>query len=182
MKPFKVLSRKQLIDSPFCPIEKQIVELPSGKTTEWYINLNEGAVLVMPILKKGEILLQRNYKHGSGEVVTEFCAGMIDKGETPLKAAIRELKEETGFTASKFEEVRALFSNPTGSKMQYHYVVALEAKKFAEPQLEEAEQIEIFTVPNIEAAKKLLLNSETKTTAGSVAGIFILENFLTSTA
>ena len=179
MKPFEIISREVLIDSPFCPIEKQIVRLPNGKTCEWFVNTNKGAVIVMPILKNGEILLQKNYKHGCGEVIVEFCAGMIDPKETPKDTAKRELREETGYTARKFELLKPLFNNPTGSQMRYHYVVALEAQKTHTPTLEEAEQVETFTVKNIKAAKKFLLDPKTKTTTGSIAGILLLENFLT---
>ncbi len=179
MKPFKILSRKTLIESPFCPIEKQIVELPNGNTAEWFVNLNEGAVIIIPILKNGEILLQKNYKHGSGQVVTEFSAGMIDKGEEPREAAKRELLEETGFTAPVFHPLGKIYSNPTGSRMQYHYFLAENAEKTHEPELEDAEQIETFTVKNLEALKMLLLDPESKSTAATLGGIMFLENFLT---
>lgn len=179
MKPFKIISRETLVDNPFCPIEKQIVELPNGKTCEWFVNTNKGAVIVMPILKNGEILLQKNYKHGCGKVIIEFCAGMIDPGETPEISAPRELKEETGYTAESFTEIRAPYSNPTGSQMQYHYVIALNAQKTHEPELEDAEQVETFTVKNIEEAKNFLLDPKTITTSGTIAGVLLLENFLT---
>ena len=110
MKKFKVLSRKVLIDSPFCPVEKQVVELPDGQTCDWYLNTSNDAVIVVPFLETGEVLLQRGYKHGSGEVITEFCAGLIDDGETPLETAKRELLEETGY-AGNLKQSGEIFAN-----------------------------------------------------------------------
>ncbi len=172
MKPFKILSRETLIDSPFCPIEKQIVELPNGKTTEWFVNLNKGAVIVIPILENGEILLQKNYKHGCGQVILEFCAGMIDEGETPEQAAKRELLEETGYASPQFIKLKSIFNDPSGSKMQYHYFLAKNASKTQEPELEDAEQIEPFTIKNLETLKTFLTHPDTKTTSATVGGAF----------
>lgn len=178
MKPFKILSTETLIDSPFCPIEKQIVELPNGTTAEWFINTNQAAVIIIPLLKNDEILLQKNYKHGSGQVITEFCAGMVDPGESNLEAAKRELLEETGYTSPHWSFIGSVYSNPTGSRMQYYYYVAEEAEATHPPELEDAEQIEPFIVKNISALKTLLLNPEAKSTAGTTAGVLFLENFL----
>lgn len=177
MKPFKILSKETLIDSPFCPIEKQIVELPNGGTAEWFINTNEAAVIVIPILKNGEILLQENYKHGSGQVVTEFCAGMVDEGESHLEAAKRELKEETGYSSQKWTPIGSVYSNPTGSRMQYYYFAAENAEKTQAAELEAAEQIETFTVKDLGALKTLLINPETKSTGATLSGMFFLDNF-----
>ncbi len=75
MKKFKILSRELVLDNQYLPVEKQIVELPNGKTTTWFVALVSDAVIIVPQLKNGKFLLQENYKHGSGEVVTEFVLG-----------------------------------------------------------------------------------------------------------
>lgn len=176
MKPYKVLSQERLVDSTFCRIEKQLVELPDGSTADWYVSLNTDAVIVIPILKDGSVILQKQYKHGGGEIVTEFCAGMVDEGETPEEAARRELFEETGYTAEKFKHLKTVFSNPTGSRMRYHYFLAEETKKNGEAQLEPAEQIELLILPSLKAAREHLLKPETLTTAGMIGAISLIKN------
>ncbi len=180
MKKFKVLSRKVLIDSPFCPVEKQVVELPDGQTCDWYLNTSNDAVIVVPFLETGEVLLQRGYKHGSGEVITEFCAGLIDDGETPLETAKRELLEETGY-AGNLKQSGEIFANATGSTMKYHFFIADGCRKVADQKLDKAEQIECFTVKNIIEAQKLLSTSDVKTTAATMAvfGFIRMDNYVT---
>jgi 8-oxo-dGTP pyrophosphatase MutT (NUDIX family) len=176
MKPYKVLSQERLVDSPFCRIEKQLVELPDGSTADWYVSLNTDAVIVIPVMADGSVILQEQYKHGGGEIVTEFCAGMVDEGETPVQAAARELHEETGYTAETFTHLKTVFSNPTGSRMKYHYFLAKNAELTSKPNLEPAEQIKLLILPNIKAAREHLLKPETLTTAGMIGALSLVEN------
>jgi len=176
MKPFKVLNQERLIDSPFCRIEKQLVELPDGSTADWYVSLNTDAVIVIPVLKDGSVILQQQYKHGGGEVVTEFCAGMVDEGETPSQAAARELQEETGYTAEEFIHLKTVYSNPTGSRMKYHYFLAKNAEITEKPSLEPAEQIVLIKLPSLKATRAYLLKPETLTTAGMIGALSLVEN------
>lgn len=174
MKPFKVLDRAKVVDSPYCQIEKQRVVLPDGSEGDWYVSLNRDAVIVIPVLKDGSILLQKQYKHGGGEVVIEFCAGLVDEGEEPIDAAARELQEETGYTAPQFEHLHTVFSNPTGSRMRYHYFLAKDAELTAETNFDAAEQIELLMVPSLDAAKALLMDKNTPTTAGMLGALSLI--------
>lgn len=101
--PFKILQTDRIVNEPFCRIDKQKVQFPDNSLGDWFVHVSNNAVIVLPLLSDGKILLQNNYKHGGGKVVTEFCAGVIDDGETPEQAAQRELSEETGFAAESFE-------------------------------------------------------------------------------
>ncbi len=177
MKPFKILSREILFDSPYCPLEKHVVLLPNGKKTEWFVNTSGDAVIVIPVLKSGKILLQKNYKHGCRSIVTEFCAGFIDKGETPRAAALRELMEETGYTGVP-HKVAEIFVNPTGSIMKYHYFLVTDCVKSGKQKLESAEQITLFLVPDFKKACQILTNPKTKTSVPAIAGLLYLEKFL----
>jgi 8-oxo-dGTP pyrophosphatase MutT (NUDIX family) len=149
MQKFKIISKKLVLDSPWMPVEEQIVELPNGKQATWMVNQSSDAVIVIPQLKTREFLIQKNYKHGSGEFITEFCAGMIDNGELAKDAAKRELLEETGYQAEDLIYLGKTFANPTGSIMKYHFFFAKNCEKIQDPELEDAEQIEVFTVKNL---------------------------------
>ena len=177
MKKFIIISRKTLINSPYCPIEKQIVKLPQGKICEWFVNTSNDAIVVIPILKTGEILLQKNYKHGSQEIITEFCAGLVDDNETPKKAVKRELEEETGYISQKIIKLGEVFANPTGSTMKYHFFLAKNCEIIGKLNLDSSEQIETFTVSNIDEAIKILTNPKTKTSTASISALTFIKFF-----
>ena len=176
MKKFKILSRETLIESPYCPVEKQIVEFPNGERGEWFVNTSADAVIVIPVTVAGKIILQKSYKHGGGAEVVEFCAGMIDEGETPIEAAVRELQEETGYRSADVKKIGEVFSNPTGSTMKYHFFLARNCVKNGEQKLDLSEQIEVFLVENWEGAKDVLLNQDTQTSSATMAGVGFMEN------
>ncbi len=174
---YKVLSRTPLITSPYCPVEKQVVVLPDGSEADWYVNTSADAVVVIPFLPSGEILLQRIYKHGSGTVITEFCAGLVDEGEVPVDAAQRELREETGHEGTLIN-IGSCFANPTGSTMKYHFFVAQNCAKVGDQQLDPAEEIELFTVADLSEARSVFRNKSVFTSAATLAAIGLCDDFL----
>jgi ADP-ribose pyrophosphatase len=173
MKPFYILHKELCCDNPWIPVEKQRVRLPNGSESDWYVTVGKNVVITIPILDKGGILLQRAYKHGCGEIVHEFCAGIIENGEEPEAAAKRELLEETGYTAKQWKQLGQFYSNPTGSQSVYHVFLATGCQKVADPQLDEAEQIENFSVPDVSSIQEVLFHPENKTSSATLSALFI---------
>ena len=176
MQPFRILSSTFIIDEPYCRIEKQRVVFPDGTEGDWFIKRNNDAVIVLPMDADGRVLLQRCYKHGCGEVVTEFCAGLIDDGETPAEAAHRELTEETGLTAETMEKIGSCFASPTGVDMSYHFFIAHNCGETGIQNLESAEQIETFWVDGLDKAKEILTAPDTQTGTPSLALLSFLSD------
>lgn len=171
MKKFEILSRHLHCDNPWIPVEKQRVRLPNGSETDWYVTVGKNVVVTIPVLENGEILLQRAYKHGCQKVVLEFCAGIIEDGEAPEVAAKRELLEESGYSAKHWKNLGSFFSNPTGSASVYDVFLATGCQKVAEPQLDDAEQIENFSVPDIQAVQKMLFDPDTRTSSATLSAL-----------
>lgn len=73
--------------------------LPSGKMGSYYYHHSEGGVFIVPVLQGGNVLLLRQYRYLLGRESIEFPGGGVGRGEIPRVAAVRELKEETGFSA-----------------------------------------------------------------------------------
>jgi len=72
-----------------------------------------GSVVVLPVLPDGRIVMIRQYRHASADTLfVELVAGRIDAGESPKKAAARELIEETGYRAEKFSVFLDVFPTP----------------------------------------------------------------------
>jgi ADP-ribose pyrophosphatase len=89
----------------FLAVQCDRVCLPDGKlTTREYIR-HPGAVVILPLLDDGSVLLERQFRYPLERVFIEFPAGKIDAGEDALACAKRELREETGYTASDWQFV-----------------------------------------------------------------------------
>ena len=98
MKPWKLLSSEFLVDAPWLKVAKETCELPNGKVIDDFYTLwQPDWVLVLARTKEGKWVMTEQYRHGTGKIALEFPAGIIDKGETPKEAAIRELQEECGY-------------------------------------------------------------------------------------
>lgn len=178
MKPFKIRSKEVLIDSIYMPVEKQIVEFPNGEVGEWFVNTHGDAVIVLAKTKEGQFILERCYKHGCQSIVVEFCAGMIDPGETPEQAAKREFREETGYRCGTLKKVGEVYANPTGSQMKYHFFIATECEYDGPQQLEGAEQIEVLKLDSIEAVEALVFDNDQNPACIGPAGVAYLRRYL----
>jgi ADP-ribose pyrophosphatase len=86
----------------FLTLKCDTVALPDGKhATREYVQ-HPGAVMVIPLFDDGRVLMERQYRYPLARVMTEFPAGKLDPQEGALACAIRELKEETGYTAREY--------------------------------------------------------------------------------
>ena len=86
----------------FLTVKLDTVRLPhGGQATREYV-LHPGAVVVIGLLADGRVLLERQFRYPVGQVMTEFPAGKLDAGESPLLCAQRELLEETGYSAREW--------------------------------------------------------------------------------
>jgi len=96
------LASEVLLDGSFLHVRRDTVALPDGhRVTREYVR-HPGAVAVIPLLDDGRLLLERQYRHPLGQVILEFPAGKIDPGEDTFACAVRELQEETGYTAREW--------------------------------------------------------------------------------
>jgi len=88
------------------------VELPDGsQATREYI-VHPGAVMVVPVLDDGRLLMERQFRYPVGKVLLEFPAGKLDPGESVQTCAQRELAEETGYRASEWARAGVLNNAP----------------------------------------------------------------------
>jgi ADP-ribose pyrophosphatase len=94
------ISSQLVYQGDFLCVKHDVVLLPNGETTTREHIIHPGAVVIIPILDNGDVLLERQYRYPLGQVFIEFPAGKLEAGEAPLDCGKRELLEETGYTAT----------------------------------------------------------------------------------
>lgn len=97
-----------LVQGSFLQMRRDTVRLPDGALASREYVVHPGAVVIIPLLDDGRVLLERQFRYPVDRVMTEFPAGKLDPGEDPLACARRELLEETGYTAGQWAYAGAL--------------------------------------------------------------------------
>ena len=130
--------------------------LPDG--TECYREVCEhpGGVGVLPITKEGEVILVRQFRYPYGETLLEIPAGKLDHGpdEDPAGCAVRELKEETGFTAGRMVALGKSYPSPGFLTEILHAYCALDLVP-GESQPDEGEFVEVVRLPIREVERQI---------------------------
>jgi ADP-ribose pyrophosphatase len=112
MKPATVIASKMMFRGPVFGVRRDRVREPGGIEVTRDVVTHTGSVVLLPVFPNGDILLIRQYRHAAKCSLWELVAGRIEPGETPLAAARRELREETGFTARRFRRLFSAFPTP----------------------------------------------------------------------
>ncbi|MCV2355911.1 NUDIX hydrolase [Paucibacter sp. B2R-40] len=102
------LQSASVYQGSFLKVKRDIVRLPDGSEASREYIVHPGAVMIVPILDDGRLLLERQYRYPMGRVMLEFPAGKLDAGELPLRCAQRELLEETGYSATHWAHAGVL--------------------------------------------------------------------------
>ncbi len=97
---------EEILRGHFLHAFRDTVRLPNGRTSKREYFVHPGAVMVIPVMElpdgRTQLVMERQYRYPVGQVMVEFPAGKIDPGEDTWLTAQRELREETGYTASEW--------------------------------------------------------------------------------
>ena len=158
---------EQVFQGRLLDVRRDTVRLPDGgEATREYIKHN-GAVMVVPILDDGRLVMERQWRYPVGQVMLEFPAGKIDPGEGPFATAKRELLEETGYRAAEWARIgvirNAIAYSSEAIEVWFARGLSLEAAK-----LDEGEFLEVTTlsVDELDALAASGQVSDTKTLFG----------------
>lgn len=157
MKPWKLLSSEYLVNAPWLKVAKEKCELPNGKVIDDFYTLwQPDWVLILARTTDGMWVMTEQYRHGTGKIELEFPAGIIDKGETPMQAAVRELQEECGY--SQGTEVKYLGSfpvNPDRHRGRFHVVFIDNVVKSGSTHFDATEDIYSSVMSDADLQKKM---------------------------
>jgi ADP-ribose pyrophosphatase len=171
----KILNSKIVFRGKVFGVRRDEVKEPGGVHATREVITHPGSVVVLPVFPDGRILMVRQYRHAARQYLWELVAGRIDHGETVKHAAARELKEETGYRASRYRELLNFFPTPgfLEERMRLFLAEGLKAGT-AEP---EADEKIISHAYRSNELKTMIKRGELKD-GKSIAGILFYLTFL----
>ena len=128
----------------------------TGKKHDFYIIESNDWVNIIPLTADHEVVMIRQYRHGSREVTLEIPGGLVEAGDTPKKAAARELSEETGYQAKKWVKIGVVNPNPALFNNHCYTFLADDIEKVSEPKPDQTEDIEVVLIPLADIPKLIL--------------------------
>ena len=108
----KIISSKEVLKNKLFRIVDEVATDPSGFQIHRFIVRHPGSAVMMPVDEKERILLVKQFRLPAERDLWELPAGRLDPNESPLKAAKRELREETGLTAKKWVKLASFWASP----------------------------------------------------------------------
>jgi len=169
------IASEEILKGRFLHAFRDTVRLPDGGTATREYVVHPGAVMMIPILEDGRLVMERQYRYPMGRVMVEFPAGKLDGPEDVLVCAKRELLEETGYTAAEW--VRAGQLHPVISySTEFIDIWFCRGLTKSQAKLDDEEFLEVFTATPQQVFD--WCRDGTITDSKTLIGAFWLQNIL----
>lgn len=173
LAPWEVLEERVVYSAgPWFSVLHQRVRLPNGRVIEGYHQVRmPRTVIILPYTPDRRILMLRNYKHGFGRVCLTFPGGILEDGESPLAGAKRELREETGYTAPRWEFLGSFIPHANYGCGRSHLFIARDARPDQPPQSGDLEDIRVELLARSQVIAALNRGEIVSLTAAAILGL-----------
>ncbi len=168
------LESLQVYRGAFLDVRCDQVRLPDGKVAQREYVIHPGAVMVVPLLPDGRLLMERQWRYPMGRAILEFPAGKLEAGEPVLECAIRELIEETGYRAAEWARA-GLLNNAIAYSNEAIEVWFARGLVAGERQLDAGEFLDLCSA-SVEELEALAQRGEL-TDAKTLIGLLWLQNW-----
>ena len=163
----KVISSKELLQTKIFTVVEEVATDPSGFEIKRAIVRHSGSAVMMAVDEKDRILLVKQFRLPAGKELWELPAGRLDPGESPLQAAKRELREETGYRAKTWVKLASFWASPgyVEEKMTIFLATGLTAGE-QEPMDDERIEMQWFSKKELSEAIRAGKIADAKTMIG----------------
>lgn len=172
---WKTLKSRVVFDNPWIRVMEDRVISPTGSQHDYgHVHFKNKAIAIVPLDDAGNTWLVGQDRFTLGEYSWEVPMGGSDDGEEPLDTAIRELREETGLTAGRFEQVMRLHTSNSITDEEGFVFVASDLTE-GEPDFDEEEDLAIRKLP-LDEAVEMVRRGEITDAMSAAALLFIATN------
>lgn len=168
------ISSKNIFKGEIVSLFLDKVKLPNKKIAAREKVSHPGAVGIVPVNKSKEIILIKQYRYPVGDVLVEIPAGKLDKNETPLSCARRELEEEIGAVGGKLIHLSTFHTSPGFCDEVLYLYLSIDFDE-KENNLDDDEFLQIFKV-KLEEGVELVKNKKIKD-AKTIIGILMAKDY-----
>lgn len=162
----KTIKSERIYEGKILNLRKDTVTVITGQSEREIVEHRGGAVIV-PLTKDNKVIMVKQFRKPAERVVLEVPAGKIDPGEEPLTTAVRELREETGFTADKIKFLTKMYPS-VGYSEEILYIYLCKGLTPGETDPDENEALDIEAVP-LDDIYNMIMNGEIEDAKTQVA-------------
>jgi ADP-ribose pyrophosphatase len=138
----KIISSQEVLKNKLFTVAEEVATDPSGFEVKRFIVRHPGSAVMMPVDNKDRVLLVKQFRLPAQRELWELPAGRLDPGESPLQAAKRELREETGYRAKKWVKLASFWATPGYVDEKMNLFLALDLTQGQQEPMDD-ERIEI---------------------------------------
>jgi ADP-ribose pyrophosphatase len=173
---FKVEKSEILFRGKVFDLQVDQIIYNSGNKGIREIAVHPGGAVIVPVRDDGKILMVTQFRYPLKKIILEFPAGKLDKGEDPIKCAVRELEEETGYKTENIFKLGEIYTTPGFCSEILHLYLA-KSLTYGEHKREEGEEgMEIFEFSEQEIEDKIRRGEIND--AKSICAFHLAKNYL----
>jgi ADP-ribose pyrophosphatase len=171
---FKLIKSQILFKGKVFDHQVDEIQYDSGNIGIREVAVHPGGAVVIPIKDDGKIILVKQFRYPLQTTLIELPAGKLEKGEDPLKCAVRELEEETGYSAEEIKKIGEIYTAP-GYCTEILHIYSAKGLRPGNHHREEGEQgMEIIEL-TLEEIEKMIISGKIND-AKTIAGIHYISH------